>query len=70
MNGPLRRLWRADRRRPGVPGEHWVALGAGVGLLRWGGRTASPWLRAAALVGGGLLVWRALSGRDSPLNRL
>lgn len=69
MNAPLRALQRADRNRPGVPGEHWITLGAGAGLLRWAARTASPWLRVAALLAGGLLVLRALSGRDSPLAR-
>ena len=69
MSAPLRLLREADRSRPGVPGEHWITLGAGAGLLRWAGRTASPWLRAAALIVGGLLVLRALSGRDGPLAR-
>ena len=69
MNAPLRSLRQADRNRAGVPGEHWITLGAGAGLLRWAGRAASPWLRAAAVIAGGLLVLRALSGRDGPLAR-
>lgn len=57
---PLKQLKDFDDRRPSLPGEHWIALGAGALLLLWAARRRS-WATAGA--GLGMLV-RAASGRD------
>ena len=64
------RLKRFDERRASIPGEHWAAFGAGAALLACARRTRSPLLRTAALAAGGAMIWRAASGRDSPVQRL
>lgn len=56
----LRQIKEFDDRRPSLPGEHWLALGAGVALLLWGAQRHSL---AATAAGLGLVV-RAASGRD------
>lgn len=66
----LRRLQRFDRRRDSVPGEHWAAFGAGAALLAWARRARSPVWRTAALAAGGVLLYRAASGRDGAVQRL
>lgn len=66
-------LWglrRADRARAGLPGEHWATFGASAAMLRWAGRSRSPLLRIAALGGGAVLLYRALSGRDGLVQRV
>lgn len=55
---------RYDQRRSGVPGEHFAAASVGTALLGFGSRTRSPALKVAALLAGGALMWRAVSGRD------
>lgn len=49
-----------DDQRPSVPGEHWLAMGAGALLLLWGARRRSLTATTAGL---GMLA-RAASGRD------
>jgi uncharacterized membrane protein len=56
----LRRLKDFDEQRPSVPGEHWLALGAGALLLLWAARKRS-W--ATAIAGAGMVA-RAAAGRD------
>jgi hypothetical protein len=58
----LGRLRRHDDERPGIPGEHWYALAAGLWLLTRG--QGSMWLRTASLLAGLALVARAASGRE------
>ena len=58
----IERLRRYDQARPGLPGEHWFALAAGLWLLTRG--RASTLERIAALAAGVALVARAASGRD------
>jgi hypothetical protein len=58
----MERLRRYDEARPGIPGEHWFALAAGLWLMTRG-RT-STLERIAALATGAALVARAVSGRD------
>lgn len=58
----LARLRRMDHERPSFPGEHWLALGAGLWLLTR--RDVSPLGRLVALASGAVLVCRAASGRD------
>jgi hypothetical protein len=60
----LRRLRTADRARDGVPGEHWATFGAAIGVLGAASGIRSPLLRTLALLAGGALVLRAISGRD------
>lgn len=64
----LRALRAADRRREGVPGEHWATFGAALGALGAARSIRSPWLRTATLLIGGVLVLRAITGRDGALN--
>jgi len=58
----IERLMRFDDERPALPGEHWLALGAGLWLLTREGET--PLGRLASLAAGAALVYRAASGRD------
>ena len=58
----LEQLKRFDDRRSSLPGEHWVALGAGLWLLsRHGSATVGRFLAMAV---GVALIYRAASGRD------
>lgn len=63
----LRALRAADRRRAGVPGEHWATFGAAVSAIGAARSIRSPALRTVALIVGGALVLRAISGRDGAL---
>ena len=63
----LRRLRAADQRRSGLPGEHWAAFGAALSALGAARSIRSPALRTLALVVGGVLVLRAVSGRDGAI---
>lgn len=60
----LQKIKRHDAARPGVPGEHWLVLGAGVGVWLVSRRHASVLVRTAGLLAGTALVTRAASGRD------
>ena len=60
----LKELKAADDARPGVPGEHWAVLAAGIGLWALTRRSPSFLLRTLGIVGGTALVGRAASGRD------
>ena len=62
----LQRLERFDAERAGVPGEHWLAFAAGVGLWIATRRHPSIAVRVLAAVAGTLLVARASSGREVP----
>lgn len=53
-----------DAARPGVPGEHWLVLGAGLGVWLLSSRHRSPLVKALGLMAGTALVGRAASGRD------
>lgn len=60
----LRQLREYDQNRPGFPGEHWLALGAGVALMM-ATRNSDSWIkRSLGLALGGALVARAASGQD------
>jgi hypothetical protein len=69
---PLEKLKRLDESRPNLPGEHWLAFAAGVGLWIATRRHPSIALRFAASLVGTLLVARAATGREVPplLSRL
>jgi hypothetical protein len=62
----LHQLKQFDARRPGFPGEHWLAFAAGLGLWLATRRHPSVPLRIVAGVAGGLLVAHAASGRKVP----
>ena len=53
----------ADDRRPDLPGEHWMVLGAGLLLLLAAGRGRSFIGRTVAGTLGSALVGRAATGR-------
>ena len=63
----LRQLRAADQRREGLPGEHWATFGAALGTLGAASGIRSPLLRTLTLVVGGVLVLRAITGRDGVL---
>ena len=58
-----------DQNRPGFAGEHWLVLGAGLGLLLASRRSRSFVVRTAGSVMGSALVVRAASGSEG-LSRL
>ena len=53
-----------DDSRDSFPGEHWLALAAGLALLRAASRSSPPVKRIAQAALGGALIYRAASGRD------
>ncbi|MBW0169498.1 MAG: hypothetical protein KXJ61_04650 [Hydrogenophaga sp.] len=58
------RKTRKPQERPGVPGEHWWVLGAGIAAWALTRKSPSFLLRSAGLLAGSALVGRAASGRD------
>ena len=68
----LHKLKRYDDSRENLPGEHWLAFAAGLGLWIATRRHPSVPERVLASVIGTLLVARAARGRDvpAPLSRL
>ena len=62
----LRKLKRFDDSRPNLPGEHWLAFAAGVGLWIATRRHPSMLVRVLASLAGTLLVARAATGREVP----
>ena len=53
---------RADQRRPGFLGEHWLVATAGMWLLRRPSKNRM--LRLASKAAGAALLLRAAGGRD------
>lgn len=66
----LRKTKQWDDQRPGIPGEHWLALGAGLFALARARRSRSPVVRLAGQALGGALMARAASGRDGIAGKL
>ena len=62
----LQKFKRFDEQRPNLPGEHWLAFAAGVGLWIATRRHPSIALRVVASLVGTLLVARAATGREVP----
>jgi hypothetical protein len=60
----IKELKAADEARPGFPGEHWLVLGAGIGIWLASRRHPSLAVRTLGLMAGTALVGRAASGRD------
>lgn len=60
----LQTVMDKDAARPGLPGEHWLVLGAGLGAWLLTRRHPSVLVRTIGLMAGTALVGRAASGRD------
>jgi hypothetical protein len=60
----IKELKAKDDARPGIPGEHWMTLGAGLGVWMLSRRSPSFLMRSLGLMAGTALVGRAASGRD------
>ena len=58
------RMKNPDTAQGGVPGEHWIALGAGLAAWLLTRRRSSFIIRTAGMLAGTALVGRAASGRD------
>jgi hypothetical protein len=66
MNEPStwEKIKQYDESRPGIPGEHLMVLGAGLGVWILTRKHPSFLLRTIGLAAGTALVGRAASGRD------
>lgn len=64
LDSPVQPTENLDAARKGVPGEHWMALGAGVAAWLLTRKRSSFLIRTAGLMAGTALVGRAASGRD------
>lgn len=64
IKAALDNLKSFDESRPSAPGEHWIALGAGVALLLFAAGRRSPIARTLMRTAATGLIARALSGRD------
>ena len=53
-----------DPAKSGLPGEHWIALGAGLAAWLLTRKRSSFIVRTAGMLAGTALVGRAASGRD------
>ncbi len=60
----LQKIKRYDDAREGIPGEHWITLGAGVGAWMLTRRHPSFMVRTLGVLAGTALAGRAASGRD------
>lgn len=67
ISNKLQDLQQWDKRRAGIPGEHWLALGAGLLVMRSAGRSRSFLGRMLGRTLGTALIARAATGRDGPL---
>lgn len=60
----LKQIKAYDDSRPGIPGEHWLVLGLGLGAWLLTRKHRSFAVRTAGMMAGTALVGRAASGRD------
>ena len=60
----LKKIKQYDDARPGFPGEHWIVLGAGVGLWLATRRHRSVIVQTLGALGAAALAARAASGRE------
>jgi hypothetical protein len=63
---PIAELKRLDASRGNLPGEHWLALAAGMALWVATRKHPSGAVRLVAGIVGGFLVARAASGTEIP----
>ena len=61
---PIEKIKRADERREGFPGEHWLVLGLGIALWHFTRRDRRWIVRAAGALGASMMAARAASGRE------
>lgn len=61
---PMQQLKAVDQAREGIPGEHWLVLGAGIAAWAITRKSPSFLVRSLGLLAGSALVGRAASGRD------
>jgi uncharacterized membrane protein len=62
----LDKIKKFDDARPGIPGEHWLALGGAVALWLATRRHPSVVVRVLGSMAGTALVARAATGRKVP----
>ena len=60
----VQRTKNPDTAQTGVPGEHWIALGAGLAAWLLTRKRSSFVIRTAGMLAGTALVGRAASGRN------
>ena len=60
----IKELKAADEARDSFPGEHWLVLGAGIGVWLASSRSPSFAVRTLGMMAATALVARAASGRD------
>jgi hypothetical protein len=60
----LQKIKAYDEAREGIPGEHWLVLGAAVAAWALTRRHPSMLVRTLGLMAGTALAGRAASGRD------
>ena len=70
ISNKLQDLKQWDKRRSSFPGEHWLALGAGMLVMRSAGKSRSFLGRMAGRALGAALMARGATGRDGPLSKL
>jgi hypothetical protein len=63
-NSTLKQIKTHDNSRPGISGEHWLALGLGLAAWLLTRKSTSFAVRTAGMMAGTALVGRAASGRD------
>jgi uncharacterized membrane protein len=69
MNQWLDNLKALDDRRASIPGEHWLAFGAGVLLFVTAGRRSTGVGQVLSILAGTAMIVRATSGRDGVIQR-
>lgn len=60
----IERAQAHDEARSSLPGEHWLALGAGIAAWALTRKSPSVIVRTAGMLAATALVGRAASGRD------
>lgn len=60
----IERAQTHDEARSSLPGEHWLALGAGIAAWALTRKSPSAIVRTAGMLAATALVGRAASGRD------
>lgn len=66
----LEKIKRLDAQREGIPGEHWIVLGAGLAIWAVSSKSPSLLWRTLGLMAGSALVGRAATGRDGAVKLL
>jgi hypothetical protein len=64
VNSKLDQVKTYDTSRAGMPGEHWIVLGAGLAAWLLTRKHPSVIVRTAGMMAGTALIGRSASGRD------